>query len=38
MRLRMKPVAEELIANRFHPRNFDKWIGWGFDEFRECEF
>ena len=38
MRLRMKPVAEELIANRFHPRNFDKWIGWGFDEFQECEF
>jgi hypothetical protein len=32
MRLRMKPVAEELIANRFHPRNFEKWIGWGFDE------
>ena len=38
MRLRMKPMAEELMANRFHPRNFDKWIGWGFDEFRECEF
>jgi len=38
MRLRMKPMAEELMANRFHPRNFDKWIGLGFDEFRECEF
>jgi hypothetical protein len=38
MRLRMRPIAEELIANRFHPRNFEKWIGWGFDEFNECEF
>ena len=38
MRLRMKPVAEELMANRFHPRNFEKWIGWGFEEFDECEF
>jgi hypothetical protein len=38
MRDRMKPVAEQLIANRFHPRNFDKWLGWGFDEFQECEF
>jgi hypothetical protein len=33
MRLRMKPVAEELMANRFHPRNFDKFVSWGFDEF-----
>jgi hypothetical protein len=33
MRLRMKPLAEELIANRFHPKNFDKFVSWGFDEF-----
>ena len=33
MRLRMKPVAEELMANRFHPRNFEKFVSWGFDEF-----
>ena len=32
MRLRMKPLAEDLMADRFHPRNFEKWIGWGFDE------
>ena len=38
MRLRMKIIAEDLMADRFHPRNFDKWIGWGFDEFQECEF
>jgi ribosomal protein L24E len=38
MRLRMKPLAEELIANRFHPRNFDKFISWGFDEFENNEF
>ena len=38
MRLRMKPLAEQLIANRFHPRNFDKWLKWGFDECQECEF
>jgi hypothetical protein len=38
MRGRMRPLAEELMADRFHPRNFDKWIGWGFDECQECEF
>jgi hypothetical protein len=38
MRLRMRPLAEDLMADRFHPRNFEKWIGWGFDEFNECEF
>jgi len=30
---RMKPIAEELIANRFHPRNFDKFVSWGFEDF-----
>jgi hypothetical protein len=33
MRGRMRPLAEELMANRFHPRNFDKFVSWGFDEF-----
>jgi hypothetical protein len=33
MRLRMRPLAEELMANRFHPKNFDKFYTWGFDEF-----
>jgi hypothetical protein len=32
IRLRMMPLAEELMANRFHPRNFEKWLGWGFDD------
>jgi hypothetical protein len=26
-------LAEELMANRFHPKNFDKFVSWGFDEF-----
>jgi hypothetical protein len=38
MKERMRPMAEELMANRFHPKNFDKWVGWGFDECQECEF
>jgi hypothetical protein len=38
MRGRMRTLAEELIANRFHPRNFEKWVGWGFEECQECEF
>ena len=25
--------GEELMMNRFHPRNFDKWTDWGFDIF-----
>jgi hypothetical protein len=33
MRGRMRPLAEALMANRFHPRNFDKFYTWGFDEF-----
>ena len=31
---RMNIIAEELIANRFHPRNFDKFVSWGFEEFQ----
>ena len=38
MRLRMKPLAEELMANRFHPRNFDKFVSWGFEDFENNEF
>ena len=22
-------IAEDLMKNRFHPRNMDKWAGWG---------
>jgi hypothetical protein len=22
-------IAEDLMKNRFHPRNMDKWLGWG---------
>ena len=33
MKKRMNIVAEELIANRFHPRNFDKFVSWGFEDF-----
>jgi len=33
MRYRMKPIAEEIMANRFHPRNFDKFVSWGFEDF-----
>jgi len=25
--------GEELMMNRFHPRNFSKWTDWGFDIF-----
>ena len=29
---RMKNTfAEELMMNRFHPSNADKWVDWGFD-------
>jgi hypothetical protein len=24
-------LAEELMRNRFHPRNIEKFVGWGFD-------
>jgi hypothetical protein len=22
-------IAEDLMKNRFHPKNMDKWSGWG---------
>jgi hypothetical protein len=25
--------GEELMMNRFHPKNFEKWSNWGFDIF-----
>lgn len=33
LRERIQPLAEELMANRFHPKNFDKFCQWGFDDF-----
>ena len=33
MRNRMKLIAEELIANRFHPKNMDKFVSCGFEDF-----
>ena len=38
MKERMKPIAEELMINRFHPKNFNKFIDWGFEDFSEIEF
>jgi hypothetical protein len=29
----MRLIAEELIANRFHPKNMSKFVSWGFDDF-----
>ncbi|MDB4352834.1 hypothetical protein OAA60_05345 [Porticoccaceae bacterium] len=29
--------VEELMMNRFHPSNMDKWYGWGFDDIVEIE-
>jgi hypothetical protein len=30
LKRRMKEtIAEDLMKNRFHPRNMDKWVGWG---------
>ena len=34
LRNRLKnSFGEELMMNRFHPDNFEKWSGWGFDIF-----
>jgi len=33
MQNRMAIIAEELIANRFHPKNMDKFVSWGFEDF-----
>jgi hypothetical protein len=30
MRAHMREtIFEELMQNRFHPRNMNKWLGWG---------
>ena len=30
LKKRMKEtIAEDLMKNRFHPKNMDKWVGWG---------
>ncbi len=28
-------IVEELIAFIFHPKNMNKWIDWGFEEYTE---
>jgi hypothetical protein len=34
LRERLKnSFGEELMMNRFHPRNFEKWTDWGFEIF-----
>ena len=32
---RCEIYREGLMANRFHPKNFSKFIDWGFDEFND---
>ena len=27
----LNTINEELMQNRFHPKNSGKWISWGFD-------
>ncbi len=37
LKRRMKEtIAEDLMKNRFHPKNMDKWVGWGQED--EIEF
>ena len=37
LKRRMKEtIAEDLMKNRFHPKNMDKWFGWGQED--EMEF
>jgi len=26
-------ICEGIMANRFHPKNVNKWYSWGFDDF-----
>ena len=28
----LNTINEELIRNRFHPSNYNKWASWGFDD------
>ena len=25
-------IAEDLMKNRYHPKNIDKWASWGMEE------
>ena len=38
MRNRINLFKEELVSKQFHPRNFDKFVSWGFEEFEKLEF
>ena len=38
MRNRINIYKEELVSKQFHPRNFDKFVSWGFEEFEDLEF
>ena len=38
MRHRMNLFKEELVAKQFHPKNMDKFVSWGFEEFEDLEF
>jgi hypothetical protein len=38
MKNRLAVYHEELVAKQFHPKNMNKFVGWGFEEFQECEF
>ena len=38
MRNRMDLFKEELVAKQFHPKNIDKFVSWGFEEFEDLEF
>ena len=38
MRNRINLFKEELVAKQFHPKNMDKFVSWGFDEFEDLEF
>ena len=38
MRNRLGLFKEELVAKQFHPKNIDKFVSWGFEEFEDLEF
>jgi len=33
-----KSLSKNIIENRFNPKNLDKFVSWGFEEFKELEF
>jgi hypothetical protein len=28
----LNTIHNDLMANRFHPNNYNKWISWGFED------